>query len=131
VLAFLTSYFAAINDHDYQAYVSLLDAEQAARWTPARFSSAYGTTVDSAATLTAIASRSRGREAASVTFTSHQAASASPDGSSCDLWSITLYLVPINGGYVLQYPPDGYSAQVRACLAGTASGPRLAWAARS
>jgi hypothetical protein len=87
--------------------------------------------VDSAATLTGIAGRSRGREAASVTFTSHQAVSASPDGSSCDLWSITLYLVPANGGYVLQYPPSSYSAQVRACLPGTASDPRSASAAWS
>lgn len=112
-------YFTAINERDYQAFVRLLDAQEAALWTPARFAAGYGTTVDSAETLTGIADRSGGREAASVTFTSHQAPSASPDGSSCDLWSITLYLIPTNSGYVIEHPPSGYFARVRACLPGT------------
>jgi hypothetical protein len=119
VVAFLVRYFTAINDHDYQAFVSLLDAQEAALWTPARFTAGYGTTVDSAETLTRIANRSGGRVAASVTFTSHQAPSASPDGSSCDLWSITLYLIPADSGYVIEHPLPGYSAEVRACLPGT------------
>ncbi|MCW2930633.1 MAG: hypothetical protein JWM19_1595 [Actinomycetia bacterium] len=123
VVAFLVRYFSAINDHDYQAFVSLLNAREAAAWTPASFAARFGTTADSDATLTSIAGGSSGGAAASVTFTSHQAPSESPDGSSCDVWSITLYLIPANSlapadsGYVIGQPPPGYSAQVRACLA--------------
>jgi hypothetical protein len=117
VVAFLTQYFTAINDHDYQAFVSLLDTRQARAWTPASFAARFGTTTDSKETLTGIAGGS-GSEAASVTFTSHQAPAESADGSSCDLWSITLYLTPADSGYVIEDPPPDYAAQVRACLPG-------------
>jgi hypothetical protein len=115
VAQFLADYFTAINHHDYQAYVALLDPAQAARESPARFAAGYGTTTDSDATLTSIAGRGNGTEAASVTFTSHQAPSASPDHSSCDVWQITLYLRPGDGGYLLRRPPSGYGARVRPC----------------
>jgi hypothetical protein len=115
VAQFLADYFTAINHHDYQAYVALLDPAQAARESPARFAAGYGTTTDSDATLTSIAGRGNDTEAASVTFTSHQAPSASPDHSSCDVWQITLYLRPGDGGYLLRRPPSGYGARVRPC----------------
>jgi hypothetical protein len=118
VVAFLIRYFSAINDHDYQAFVSLLDAQESASWTPARFAAEFGTTQDSGITLTGIADRGGGSAAASVTFTSHQAPSDSPDGSSCDLWSIALYLLPADSSYVIEDPPPGYSARVVACLPG-------------
>ena len=116
MVTFLVRYFTAINDHDYQAFVSLLDAQEAARWTPARFAARFGTTKDSGVTLTGIATGGGGGAAASVTFTSHQAPSESADGSSCDLWSITLYLIPANDGYVIEHPPSDYSARVHGCL---------------
>ncbi len=115
VSALLVRYFTAINDHDYRAFVSLFDARAAARWTPGKFTATYGTTRDSGETLTGITNGSDGSEAASVTFTSHQAPSESPDDSSCDLWSIVLFLVPGDGGYVIGHSPYGYSAGVRAC----------------
>lgn len=115
VAQFLADYFTAINHHDYQAYVALLDPAQAARETAARFGAGYGTTTDSDATLTWIAGLGQGREAAWVTFTSHQAPSASPDHSSCDVWRITLYLNPSGGGYLIRRPPPGYAAHVRSC----------------
>ena len=111
----LASYFTAINHRDYLAYVALLDPAAAARETPARFARGYGTTTDSGATLTSIADLHGGREAASVTFTSRQAPSASPDGSSCDVWSITLFLRPDAGGYLIRRPPDVYQARFRRC----------------
>jgi hypothetical protein len=115
VARLLNSYFTAINHHDYQAYAALLDPAAAARETPARFARGYGTTTDSDATLTSITDLGNGREAASVTFASHQAPSASPDGSSCDVWSITLFLRPGAGGYLIRHPPDGYRAHFRSC----------------
>jgi hypothetical protein len=115
VAEFLSEYFTAINHHDFQAYAALLDPAQAARATPARFAAGYGTTTDSGATLTSIADLGQGREAASVTFTSHQAPAASPDHSSCDVWHITLYLGPHDGGYLIRRPPPGYAASVWSC----------------
>jgi hypothetical protein len=115
VAEFVSDYFTAINHHDYQAYVALLDPAQAARETPARFAAGYGTTTDTDATLTSISDLSSGKEAASVTFTSHQAASASPDHSSCDVWHITLYLIPNDSSYLIKRPPSGYEAHVRSC----------------
>ena len=109
-------YFSAINDHDYQAFASLLDAQEAAVWTPGSFAAEYGTTVDSGETLTGIADGSGGSEAAAVTFTSHQSPDDSPDGSACNLWSVTLYLVTAKSGYVIGQAPAGYSPGVRACL---------------
>jgi hypothetical protein len=111
----LASYFTAINHHDYQAYIALLDPAVAARETPARFARGYGTTTDSGATLTSISDLNGGREVASITFSSRQAPSASPDGSSCDVWSISLFLRPDAGSYLIRRPPDGYQARVRSC----------------
>jgi hypothetical protein len=115
VATFLSEYFTAINHHDYQAYIALLEPAAAARQTPARFAAGYGTTTDSGAILTTITDLGGGREAASVTFTSHQAPSASPDRSTCDVWHITLYLSPDGGGYLLRRPPADYQAHVRSC----------------
>ena len=116
VVAFLVDYFTAINNHDYQAFTSLLDSQEAAIWTPADFAAEYATTVDSDETLTGITDGSGGSEAAAVTFTSHQSPNDSPDGSACNLWSVTLYLVTADSGYLIGQAPPGYSAVVRACL---------------
>jgi hypothetical protein len=114
VLAWVERYFTAINSHDYQAYVGLLDAQMAARESPSEFRAGFGSTTDSAATLTSISDLGGG-EAASVSFTSHQAPSQSIDGSSCDLWSITLYLSPSGSSYVENPPPSGYHSSHQAC----------------
>jgi hypothetical protein len=114
VLAWVERYFTAINSHDYQSYVGLLDTQMAAKQTPAGFRAGFGSTADSAATLTAISDLGGG-EAASVSFTSHQAPSESIDGSSCDLWSITLYLSPSGSSYVENPPPSGYHSSHQAC----------------
>jgi len=115
IAAFVTRYFTAINNHDYQAYVSVLDSEERAEVTHAWFRAGYGTTTDSGATLTRITRRAGGGEAAELTFTSHQSPSRSPDKSSCDLWSITLYLIPDAGGYLIEHPPPGYQAHLQPC----------------
>jgi hypothetical protein len=114
VLAWVERYFTTINSHDYQAYVGLLDAQMAAKESPSEFRAGFGSTTDSAATLTGI-SDVGGGEAASVSFTSHQAPSQSIDGRSCDLWSITLYLSPSGSSYVENPPPPGYHSSHQAC----------------
>ena len=114
VTTFLNSYFTAINEHDYQAYDSLLD-QQLQPYPQSSFEAGDGTTTDSDETLTSIADTGSGGEAASVTFTSHQQPADSPDNSSCDQWSITLFLVPNGSGYLEGPALSGYHASYQAC----------------
>ncbi len=114
ITAFLNSYFAAINAHDYQAYDSLLD-QQLQPYPQSSFDAGYGSTTDSNETLTSITPIGSGGEAASVTFTSHQQPADSPDNSSCDQWSITLFLVPNGNGYLDGAAPSTYHASYQAC----------------
>jgi hypothetical protein len=110
----LNSYFQAINTRNYAEFSSLLDAALQANESASSFDSGYATTTDSAETLTAISS-SGGDVAATVTFTSHQNPADSVDGSSCNDWTVTLYLAPDGGGYVITAPPSGYEASYTDC----------------
>ncbi len=115
MVAWLGSYFTAINTHNYQAYISLLSSQEAADESQSDFTSGYGTTTDSAATLTSISDLSGGGEAATVRFTSHQSPSQSVNDSSCDVWTITLYLDPSGSSYALVPPPAGYHSSYQSC----------------
>ena len=115
MLTFLDEYFNAINTHNYQEYLSLLDAQEQQNETPAAFRAGFRTTTDSDATLVGLTSTGTGLVAASITFTSHQAPADSATHTSCTSWDITLYLGMQGGGYVMQLPPPGYKASYRAC----------------
>jgi hypothetical protein len=115
VRTLLEHYFAAINAHDYAAYNSLLDAQMQQQNPQSKFASGYATTRDSAETLTSIANIGGGSLAATVTFTSHQSPADSINNSSCTAWTITLYLQPQNGGYVIGVPPAGYRSVHQDC----------------
>lgn len=112
----LTRYFTAINKHDYEAYSSLLDPQVQQQVTPSEFAKGYRTTMDSAARLTGISTGADGHPQATVTFTSHQDPSDSPDNSGCTNWSITLFLEQdSSGGYLVGQPPQGYQATHQPC----------------
>jgi hypothetical protein len=66
-------------------------------------------------TLTSLSDAGSGGLAASVTFRSQQNPADSPDNSSCDQWSITLFLVPDGTGYLIGPPPSSYQASFQAC----------------
>lgn len=114
VVAFLSNYFDAINNHDYNAYNALLGSGMTAL-SSSDFDNGYGTTTDSGETLTGIAKRPGGEVVASVSFTSNQDPSQSPDQSACDKWKVRLYLMPNSGGYLEVKPPSGYKAQYTSC----------------
>jgi hypothetical protein len=59
-------------------------------------------------TLVSLASTPNGGESATVTFTSHQDKGTGIDGSACNNWRLTYYLVPQGAGYVIGPPPAGY-----------------------
>jgi hypothetical protein len=115
VTAMVNHYFTAINQHDYSAFASLLDQQMKQRVPESAFDSGYATTIDSAETLTSISDTGSGGLAASLTFTSQQSPADSPDNSSCDRWSITLFLDPNGTGYLIGAPPSDYQASYRAC----------------
>ena len=108
-------YFTAINAHDYAAYSSLLDAQMQQNNPQSKFASGYATTRDSAEKITSIADTGAGGVAATVTFTSHQNPADSINNSSCTAWTITLYLQPQNGSYVIGVPPAGYRSVHQDC----------------
>lgn len=115
VQAFLDSYFAAINAHSYRQFRQLLSPRERGRIPRSTFQSGDSTSTDSNAILTGITSISDDELAASVTFTSHQAAADSANDSSCTDWAITLYLKQRGGSYVIYPPPASYRASFGAC----------------
>jgi hypothetical protein len=114
IAAFLDQYFAAINTHDYQAYVALL-SPQAQGMTQSQFDTGYGSSTDTGETLKAISAAANGDSVAQVTFTSHQSAAQSATNSTCTIWNVSLYLVPNAGSYLIDNPPSGYHAEYAAC----------------
>jgi hypothetical protein len=113
--AFLAGYFAVINEHDYAGYLRLFGPGSGRSLSAAGFRAGYGSTRDSAETLTRISAAGSGLVAATVTFTSRQAPAASPAHVACVRWRITIFLVRRGGGYVIGSPPAGYTAADRAC----------------
>lgn len=116
IAAFLGQYFSAINAHDYQTYTSLLSPAAQQNFTETQFQDGYGTTTDSAETLVDVSTAADGDTAASVTFTSNQAASQSVNqADTCTAWGISLYLGQNSGSYVIDPPPPGYRASHSSC----------------
>ncbi len=112
VAGFLDSYFAAVNHREYLEYSSLFE-----RWhhlTRAEFYRGYHTTHDSSALLVGLSS-SQDTLVATVTFTSRQDPSASPNHASCTDWRIVLYLRRVGDVYLIGPPPSGYHATYHGC----------------
>ena len=115
VVAFLTRYFTAINDHDFPAYKRLFTPSLRGGLSRTAFVRGYGSSQDSQATLQSIAGTGQAELAAAVTFTSHQRPAASPKHTACNVWTISLYLAQHGSGYVIVSPPSSYQASVSTC----------------
>lgn len=115
IVRLLTSYFTAINNHDFPGYQAVLGPQMRRSVTAPLFAAGYRSTSDSAATLTGISTAADGRAEATVTFTSHQDPSAGPDHSPCTIWVIKLFLEPSPGGFLIGPAPPGYHAAHRSC----------------
>jgi hypothetical protein len=111
----LSRYFQGINTHDYTEYQSAHNPQAQAAESQSAFNSGYGSTTDSGMTLTSLESTANGGESATVTFTSRQAAGSSVDGSTCNYWKLTYYLVPQGTGYLIGPPPSGYQPSYSDC----------------
>lgn len=115
VAAFLGSYFAAINAHDYQAYSALLTSAVQQGLTQASFDHGYRGTVDSAESLVSISQVADGDTAATVTFTSHQNPDQANHQEACTDWRISLFLTSSGNSYLIDRPPAGYHAASAPC----------------
>jgi D-alanyl-D-alanine carboxypeptidase/D-alanyl-D-alanine-endopeptidase (penicillin-binding protein 4) len=104
----LSRYFQGINSHNYTEYQSAHTTQVQATEPQSAFDSGYGSTQDSGMTLTSLDSTANGGESATVTFTSHQTAAKSIDGSACNNWQVIYFLVPQGAGYLIGPSPSGY-----------------------
>jgi len=111
---FANRYFTAINRHNYAQYSALLDPKEAAGTSAATFNSGYASVADSNITLTAV-SESKGQVVANLTFTSRQNPADSVDGSACNQWDLSLYLVQQGNGYLITAAPADYRATYTDC----------------
>jgi hypothetical protein len=111
----LSHYFHGINSHDYTEYAGTLTAEQRAKQTPSEFDSGYSSTTDSKMTLTGLSGSGNGGLTATVTFTSRQSRAQSVDNSTCNAWTLNLYLVPQGTGYLIGSAPAGYQPTYSDC----------------
>jgi hypothetical protein len=110
----LSHYFHGINTHSYAEYASTLNPEEQAKQTQSEFNSGYSSTTDSGMTLTSL-SGDGGGLTATVTFTSRQSAAQSVDNSTCNAWTLNLYLVPQGTGYLIGPAPSGYQPNYSDC----------------
>ena len=115
VAAFTSQYFAAINSHDYPAYISLFAPGADPGMDAQKFQAGYASTTDSSETLVALAGTASGKTAASLAFDSHQAPASSATHTACTSWRITLYLVQSGTSYLISHPPAGYHASFQPC----------------
>ena len=111
----LSRYFQGINTHNYAEYQSAHNAQEQATEPKSAFNSGYASTADSGMTLISLPSTANGGESATVTFTSHQAAGTSIDGSACNNWRLTFFLVPQGAGYLIGAAPSGYKPTYSDC----------------
>jgi hypothetical protein len=111
----LSRNFQGINTHNYAEYQAAHDPQEQAAESQSSFDSGYGSTQDSGMTLVSLEGTADGGESAIVTFTSRQAAGTGIDGSACNNWRITYFLVPHGAGYLIGPPPGGYKPTYSDC----------------
>jgi hypothetical protein len=114
IAAFLVTYFAAINKHDYRAYIRLFDPQARPINSRQQFVGAFRSTRDSGAKLVGISPTATG-PAAEITFDSHQRPADSATQTACTTWRITLFLEAHGRAYLIGGPPAGYHAQATPC----------------
>jgi hypothetical protein len=115
VAAFITGYFDAINQRDYQGYMGKFDDQARPDYTRQKFLAEFSSTTDTAPALTAL-SPAAGGLLATVTFTSHQNPAQSFTHTACTAWTQRLYLEASGGSYLIGRPPPGSPpTTARAC----------------
>jgi hypothetical protein len=115
IAKFVKRYFAAINNRDYKAFISLFAGKAHPGETKERFLAGYSGTTDSNAALVALVPTAAGGRAARITFDSYQAVAISVTHTACTRWHITLYLESKGNTYHILTPPPNYRSSHRPC----------------
>jgi hypothetical protein len=102
----MAGYFDAINQRDYRSYLAAFDEQARPDYTRQKFLDEFGTTTDTAPSLTAL-SPAGGGLLATVTFTSHQSPAKSFTHTACTAWTLRLYLEASGASYLIGQPPPG------------------------
>jgi len=92
----LAAYFSAINDRNWAAAWEWFTSTEQAKLSKSQIAAGSGTSHDSAVVLDEVTPEGGGTDVATVTFTSQQSPSESPNGQPCDQWALnyTMYLNP-------------------------------------
>jgi hypothetical protein len=115
VAAFITGYFNAINQRDYQGYMGKFDDQARPDYTRQKFLAEFSSTTDTAPVLTVLRPAGGGL-LATVTFTSHQNPAQSFTHTACTAWTQRLYLEASGESYLIgQSPPGSPLTTARAC----------------
>jgi len=114
IAVFLATYFAAINGHHYDAYISLFDPLARPIQSRQEFRSGFGSTKDSGGRLVSISPTAAG-PAAEITFDSHQRPADSATQTACTSWRITLFLEPHGNTYLIGNAPATYRSAAIPC----------------
>jgi hypothetical protein len=109
VLHLLSRYFGAINSQDFAAYQHLFGASIRSSLSPTDFFTTYGTSRDTQATLLSVRIVNKDLLETDVSFISHQQPEASPTGTTCDRWSVALYMSRQGGRLVIVSSPSDNS----------------------
>jgi hypothetical protein len=115
VVDVVTRYVQSINDKDFVTYQSLFTAGMRAKLDTASLARGYRSTQDSEVQLVQVGESGDGRTAASIRFVSTQDAADGPDGQTCTVWAVVLFLQPEAGRLVIGAPPADYRGQYRTC----------------
>jgi hypothetical protein len=115
VVDLVTRYVESINEKDFATYRSLFTAALQSTLDIDSLAEGYRSTHDSDVQLLQVGDSGDGRTAAQLGFVSTQDAVDGPDGLTCTVWAITLFLQPEAGRLAIGVAPSGYRAQYRAC----------------
>jgi hypothetical protein len=109
VVALLTSYFTAINGHDYAAYKKVHTKALRSDMTEGEFTKGYKSTQDSEIVITDLGTGPDGRLMASVTFTSTQNATDGRDKQTCTKWTVGKFLQREGSAYRIGQGLKGFA----------------------
>jgi hypothetical protein len=115
IVASLTRYFHAINNHDYLAYKRQFILALRGALSPASFSAGFGTVTDSAEQLHSISVIGGSKVDAFVTFISRQPTAGNPASPTCTAWSTEFYFRKRGARYLLLALPQWYQVSTNSC----------------
>ncbi|GAB2565020.1 hypothetical protein [Kribbella endophytica] len=115
VVELLTTYFAAINNHDYLTYQSQQTPAAQKLLTRPAFATGFRSTVNSEVNLLSITPTTDGRLLAKLTFTSTQDTADGPQGQTCTQWSVSKYLKGEPPTLLIDKAPKSYKATHKPC----------------